>query len=260
MPDVAAPVPFSAYVGPNPYVFVSYAHSDGSFVFEDLTWLRDAGFRIWFDEGIDPGNEWPEEVALALERASAFLVYVSSRSIESRNVRNEINYALNRGLPFIAVHIEETVLPPGLALRMGDIQALLRWRMSAENYRGKILKVLPAQARVLANSDKDAPLNDLRCFWLQDLLNLENPHPRPVHIIEGEHEEENPAGNDSVVFDAFCGETMEAWYFHSDIPGKTGSLAEARREGYTLCRKCGWLYDQWRREGRTFPKPERGLP
>jgi hypothetical protein len=147
MPDVGLTAPFSAYGGSAPYVFVSYAHADGAKVFPEITFLHEHGYRIWYDEGIDPGNEWPDEIARALHAASYFLVFVSPRSVASSNVRNEINVALNKRKPFLAIHLEETELTPGLELRMGDIQALMRFRMGVDAYREKLLKVLPASLK-----------------------------------------------------------------------------------------------------------------
>ena len=121
--------PFEAYSGGDPYLFVSYSHDDSARVYEEIDRLHRLGFRIWYDEGIDPGNEWPQEVANALVRCAFFLVFISPRSVESINVRNEINFAINRKKSFLAIHIEETDLPVGLELRMGDIQAIFQWRM-----------------------------------------------------------------------------------------------------------------------------------
>lgn len=143
MPDVDLPLPFEAYSGREPFVFVSYAHREGALVFEEISYLHQAGYRVWYDEGIDPGNEWPEAVAQALSNAAQFLVFVSPNVVASRNVRNEINFALNRGMPFLAVHLTETELPAGLALRMGDPQALMKHRMTEANYRKKLREALP---------------------------------------------------------------------------------------------------------------------
>ena len=123
MPDVDLPLPFEAYTGEKPFVFASYAHKDGRLVFPELRALHEKGLRIWYDEGIDPGNEWPEEIANALQRASFFIVFISRAAVESRNVKKEINFALNEGKPLLAIHIEDTKLPPGLAFQIGDIQA-----------------------------------------------------------------------------------------------------------------------------------------
>lgn len=138
MPSTTIPPPFEAYRGDEPYAFVSYAHADADMVFPDLVALRQLGVNIWYDEGIDPGNEWPDEVAKALDRASLFICYVTPRAVASRNCRNEMHFALNREKVLLAIHLEETELPSGLALRMGDIQAVMQYRMDADSYHRKI--------------------------------------------------------------------------------------------------------------------------
>jgi len=58
--DVPTRPPFEAYQGQDPYIFVSYAHKDAAAVFGELERLRAMGCRVWYDEGIDPGNEITE--------------------------------------------------------------------------------------------------------------------------------------------------------------------------------------------------------
>ncbi len=156
--------PFDAYTGDKPYIFVSYKHEDSPVVFPELRRMHERGYRIWYDEGIDPGNEWPDEVAQALAGCSFFVVFLSKQSVESANVRNEINFAVNSGKPFVAVYIEETDLPNGLELRIGGRQAIMKYRMPDDMYRRKMEKVLPetlrgepGQARAESPRQKAAP-------------------------------------------------------------------------------------------------------
>jgi hypothetical protein len=130
--------PFEAYVGDKPYVFVSYAHADGELVFREIKKLHEAGYRIWYDEGIEPGNDWPEHIAKAVVDCSLFLMFTSPRSAASENCRNEVNLALNRKKKFLAVYLEETELPLGLELRMGDLQSIFKFRMPETTYRKKV--------------------------------------------------------------------------------------------------------------------------
>ena len=58
------------YEGSEPYIFISYAHADREDVFAVLSELYARGYRIWFDEGITPGSEWPENIAQHLSAAS----------------------------------------------------------------------------------------------------------------------------------------------------------------------------------------------
>jgi hypothetical protein len=143
MAGVNIGLPCAAYTGDEPFAFISYAHLDADAVYPEIQRLDLMGYRIWYDEGIDPGNEWPEEVASALKRSMQFIVFVTQRAINSRNVRNEINYALKLDKPFFAIHLDETELPPGMDLQMSSIQGIFKWRMKEQAYVRNLERALP---------------------------------------------------------------------------------------------------------------------
>jgi hypothetical protein len=134
--------PFEAYEGEDPYLFISYSHQDAHLVYPEIIQLHESGYNIWYDEGVAASNEWPEEIANAVLGCSVFICFVSPRATESINCRNEINLALNENKPFLAIHLEQTELPPGLRLRMGDLQAILKDKIPAERYFSKITTTL----------------------------------------------------------------------------------------------------------------------
>lgn len=136
-----------SYSGEKPYIFISYAHKDTSIVFKEVAQLCSMGYRVWYDEGIDPGNEWTADIANALEKSALFIVFISSNSVASKNVRNEIHFALDMDKPFLAIYIEETMVPNGLKLSIGSIQAIMKYRMQEEMYHRKLIKVLPEVLR-----------------------------------------------------------------------------------------------------------------
>ncbi len=135
--------PFEAYKGNQPFIFASYAHKDKMVVFQMLARLKQEGFRLWYDEGIDPGNEWPDEIAVALDNCYMFIVFISENSVLSQNVKNEINYALRNKKPFIVIYLAETILPKGLELQIGAFQAILKYKMEEEMYWRKLKQALP---------------------------------------------------------------------------------------------------------------------
>ncbi|MBT3637233.1 MAG: TIR domain-containing protein [Opitutae bacterium] len=135
--QVATVPPFDAYQGDEPYVFASYAHKDAAMVYGEITRFHEAGCNVWYDEGIDASNEWPEEIAKAVIGCAVFLIFVTPRATASVNCRNEVNLALNKNKPFLAIYLEETELPPGLQLRMGDLQAIFRYNIPVDRYERK---------------------------------------------------------------------------------------------------------------------------
>ena len=66
------------------------------------------------------------------------LVFISKNSVESKNVRDEINYALHHNKKLLAVHMMHTSLPPGLELRLGPIQAIMKHKMKSKEYFTKL--------------------------------------------------------------------------------------------------------------------------
>jgi len=133
-------LPYPAYRGKEPYLFVSYAHDDKDIVFAEIKRFNEAGFNVWYDEGIAPGNEWTDEIANALEGCSLFVVMITPTSAPRKNVLNEINFALDEDKPFLAIHLEETELKGGLKLRTGSTQAILKYKMTEDEYEYKYIE------------------------------------------------------------------------------------------------------------------------
>lgn len=146
-------MPFPAYRGSEPYIFISYAHVDAERVFKEIKGFNEHGYNVWYDEGIAPGNEWTDEIADALERCALFVVFITPASADSSNVQNEINFAVGDRKPFIAIHLEETVLRAGLKLQIGTKQAILKYNMTDDEY---LYKCTSAFTRLGLNSRKAA--------------------------------------------------------------------------------------------------------
>ena len=118
------PEPFESYTGSDPYIFVSYARLDKSFVYNTLQIFHDAKVNVWYDEGIPPSTEWVEEIAQAIKKSSLFVLFMSPQAVSSRFVRNEINYAVSLDKNILTIYLEETLLPEGLSLCLQPYQSL----------------------------------------------------------------------------------------------------------------------------------------
>jgi TolB-like protein len=134
--------PFNAYCGSEPYTFVCYGHADAEAVYPELSWLNGNGFHIWYDEGIEAGLSWRDEVASAIMHSSLFLIFISPSSVLSPVCLQELNLALTYERKILAVHIDETLLPPGMELSLNDKQAIIKNHYSESEFRNKLLKAL----------------------------------------------------------------------------------------------------------------------
>jgi hypothetical protein len=139
--------PFEAYKGIRPYMFCSYAHRDMTQVFKVLKKLHKDRYRIWYDEGIEPGNEWPEVVGNAVIKCSQFIVFMSPAAASSRNVRNEVNLAFNDDKEIIVVYLKKSNLSSGMRLQIGTVQFINYYDITDREFYVKLNKVLSSSLR-----------------------------------------------------------------------------------------------------------------
>jgi hypothetical protein len=93
-------------------VFFSYSRADSNFTLQLATKLAEAGENIWLDQfDIEAGEKWDNEIQKALEMASTLVVILSSSSVKSDNVMDEVSYAIGKGKKVIPVLIEECEIP-----------------------------------------------------------------------------------------------------------------------------------------------------
>jgi len=76
-------------------VFISHAHENKALAKNLGDALKRAGWDVWDDQQILPGDNWAEKVGQALEESQAMVVLLTGNSL-STNVRREIEYALGK--------------------------------------------------------------------------------------------------------------------------------------------------------------------
>ncbi|MHA1729724.1 MAG: toll/interleukin-1 receptor domain-containing protein [Promethearchaeota archaeon] len=135
-------LPFKAYKGDNPFIFVSYAHSDKLQTYPIMDYLNKSGFNIWYDEGISVSEDWKRSIVTNIENCKAFLVFITPHIIDSEYVRKEISYALSKKKPFYSVYLKDTTLPGELEFDISGIQSMKKYTMSDIEFYGKIKEVL----------------------------------------------------------------------------------------------------------------------
>lgn len=116
------------YEGDKKYIFASYCHKDRDVVYPIIEHMAKDGYRIWYDEGINPGTDWPEIIAEHLDKCSVCISFITENSIESHNCRREINFALLKKKPFISAFLEEVQLSVGMEMQLSSTQSVFRYK------------------------------------------------------------------------------------------------------------------------------------
>lgn len=121
-----------AYEGKEKFAFISYAHKDSESVLRILHRMAREGYRIWYDEGIAPGSEWPENIAQHLNDCAVAVAFVSNNSIASANCRREVTFALAKHKPFLGILLEPTEMSLGMEMQLSAQQCILRHNYTDE--------------------------------------------------------------------------------------------------------------------------------
>jgi len=96
----------------NQFLFISYAREDGEFALRLAQDLREAGIPIWIDQLDIPLNaRWDDAVEEALKACAGFLIILSPASVSSKNVKDEIAFALDENVPIVPVLYRSCEVP-----------------------------------------------------------------------------------------------------------------------------------------------------
>lgn len=143
------------YDGDQAYIFVSYAHRDSEQVWPIIDRMQRDGFRVWYDDGIDPGTEWDENIASHVAGCGYFIAFLSENYLNSDNCKDELNYSRDQGKPQLLIYMEDVQLPHGMAMRLGRNQAIFHNRY--ENEEDFYDKLYDAQDIRYYNGTNQAP-------------------------------------------------------------------------------------------------------
>ena len=141
-------ISFAAYEGDEPYLFISYSHVDTDSVYRIMNRLDREKFRIWFDDTMEVGEDFRDELKVKIEKCAAFILFVSKASMDSKYCGMEIITAYKNNKKIYPIYLEEEVeIPSALKLMLENLQHVNGISAEAEDkYITKLVEGLPIEA------------------------------------------------------------------------------------------------------------------
>ena len=156
---------FKPYEGTRPFLFVSYAHRQSDAVIDTIRILHEKGYRLWYDEGIPAGSDWPANIAQHMQNCERVLFFLSHRAMESQNCYSEMRTAVRMGKDILVIRLEdeqpderwqellrEKPVVPLLDTAEERADAILRSGFLPRRYHRSLLEGISWQAVALAAS------------------------------------------------------------------------------------------------------------
>ena len=125
--------PLPPYKGTEPYIFISYSHINQLQALKIVERLQKEGYRVWYDEGIDPGTEWDDNIAEHVLACGYFVALISENYLASENCKDELNLAREENKQRLLVYLEDVTLPAGMRMRLNRLQAIHKYKYQSED-------------------------------------------------------------------------------------------------------------------------------
>ncbi len=120
------------YEGKEPYIFVSYSHRNKDIVFPIVERLIKDGYRVWYDSGIKPAEEYNEYIAKHINKCWCFISMITPEYFDSYYCKKEMKYSIRKNKQQYPIYLSETVLPDEFDMHIGDIQSVSKYKISNE--------------------------------------------------------------------------------------------------------------------------------
>ncbi len=106
-------------------VFISYSSKNRSIADELCTTLESKKIKCWIaPRDLALGKKWPESIIKAINRSRAMVLILSAESNCSEQVQREVERAVNKRIPIVALRIEDFQLSESMEYYISSIQQL----------------------------------------------------------------------------------------------------------------------------------------
>jgi hypothetical protein len=165
---------FKVYKGEEPYLFISYSHRDTNTVYKILDRLDKEAFRFWYDDKMEVGKDFNEELKVMIEGCGAFVLFVSKESMQSEYVGMEIITAYKNSKRIYPIYLEEKVIPPVLKEVFKKLQHVKGYSVDKnEEYIDNLIECLPIETMHSLDVEDDVLK---KCKDGREEINLRDKH------------------------------------------------------------------------------------
>ncbi len=149
-------------------IFISYSRVDEKFILKLADDLRKYEVPIWLDQyDILPGKVWVVAIEEALANASHFLLVMSKASVQSENVLNELDFALEEKKEIIPILIDNCRRPLTVRTRQ-----YIDFQLSYDNGLENLMKLLIDQKLILERELPVEPVSSLSEITAEKSTNI----------------------------------------------------------------------------------------
>lgn len=141
-------LPFKAYEGDEPYIFVSYKHIDSELVFPLIKRFHDDGFNIWYDDGLQIALDYSGIIYEKIAKSSLFIIFITKNVNNNADNRDdfmmkELYLAISENVEVLPIYLEDVELGLKYQYHLDGLQSIFKHDFaSEEDFTNECLKVI----------------------------------------------------------------------------------------------------------------------
>lgn len=129
---------FKAYEGNQPYIFASYKHADSDIIYPMLKQFNDRGFNIWYDDGLQYGEDYDDLIDLKIEESSLFIICITERVIKyardkDEYMKKELDVAIETETPILPIFIHDVKLKGKYRMQLRGKHSIFKFEYASED-------------------------------------------------------------------------------------------------------------------------------
>jgi hypothetical protein len=158
--------PFEAYEGEEPYIFISYKHADSEIVFPIIKQFHDAGFNIWYDDGLKYGADYDDLIDYKIDNSSLFVICITKKVIEGaydpkEYMKKELDVAIDTDTKMFPIFLEDVKLKGKYRMQLKGMHSIFKHEHTDEEFLKKCITAFKEDFGIEPNETINKDIHDL---------------------------------------------------------------------------------------------------
>lgn len=129
--------PFDANDTP-PFMFISYKHADKEIVYPIIKRFNDEGFNVWYDDGLQYGEDYDDLIDLKITESSLFVICITKRVIDGaydskEYMKKELAVAIDTETKILPIFLDDVSLEGKYRIHLKSLHSILRHKHENED-------------------------------------------------------------------------------------------------------------------------------
>lgn len=131
-------ISFQDFEDDDNYIFISYKHLDKETIYPIIKRFNDAGFKVWYDDGLKYGEDYDDLIDYKIDNCTLFLIFITERVIKGaydpkEYMKKELDVAIETDTKILPVFLDDVKLKGKYRMQLRGLHSIFRHEYGDED-------------------------------------------------------------------------------------------------------------------------------